>query len=107
MIQMNRYDEDEVILLLDACLQIKNHGQNKRKIIEDLSETMRKRALIRGLAITDSFRSVDSLTGRSSVMECVYDGLQVEAPTRFKKIVELYKNNYPEYSADSTRFERV
>lgn len=97
MIQMTRYDEDEVILLLDACLQIKNHGQNKRKIIEDLSETMRKRALIRGLAITDSFRSVDSLTGRSSVMECVYDGLQVEAPTRFRKIVELYKNNYPEY----------
>jgi hypothetical protein len=91
------FDEDEAILLLDAYLRVMKDGQNRTRALADLSDVLRKRALAKGLAIDDSFRSAAGLSGRLWNMERSYNGSQSQTSSLFDKTVDLYKNNYPEY----------
>jgi hypothetical protein len=91
------FDEDEAILLLDAYLRVTKDGQNRRRALADLSDVLRKRALAKGLAITDSFRNDQGLVGRLRNMEHSFTASRIWTAGLFDKTVEFYKNNCPEH----------
>ena len=55
-----RWDEQEVALLLDAYLRIEA-GSSQKTVAEELSDTLRLRAVNRGFDIDDQFRNVNGM----------------------------------------------
>lgn len=65
-----RWDEQEVALLLDAYLRIEA-GSSQKTVAEELSDTLRLRAVNRGFDIDDQFRNVNGMIMQLSNMQFV------------------------------------
>lgn len=65
-----RWDEQEVALLLDAYLRIEA-GSSQKTAAEELSDTLRLRAVNRGFDIDDQFRNVNGMIMQLSNMQFV------------------------------------
>lgn len=65
-----RWDEQEVALLLDAYLRIEA-GSSQKTVAEELSDTLRLRAVNHGFDIDDQFRNVNGMVMQLSNMQFV------------------------------------
>lgn len=65
-----RWDEQEVAFLLDAYLRIEA-GSSQKTVAEELSDTLRLRAVNRGFDIDDQFRNVNGMIMQLSNMQFV------------------------------------
>lgn len=89
----NKYD---TTLLLHEYLLYTAGKKTRKEAINFVSETMRGKAVEDGKDINDSFRSVKGITSQMSEMEAAYKGVET-APTLFKEIADLCKNDEAAY----------
>ena len=96
------FDKYETAVLINACIRVRNGEILKQKAIEDVSKTLRCRALNKGLHISDSFRSVAGISAQFSVVNLLLDRQHVDenhSPKVFLEVIEIYHSNKPEFDA--------
>lgn len=54
----NKY---KVALLVGACIRITNNGEQKKTILQELSQKFRLKAINEGLVIDDIFRNLNDM----------------------------------------------
>lgn len=102
MSQKFLWDEDEVLILLDALLQVQSGALSRKNAVMLVSKELRTRAIYRGLTIDDIFRNPNGIHLQMSIMECAYTGgkqgmKQHKVPKLFQDVVSLYENDRPSY----------
>lgn len=93
----NRY---EAALLLDGYLQI-SFGENRKEVIEKISNMLRQMAIASGIKIDSIYRNVNGITLQMDRMRMAMTGQIDEGrkPNKvFLDIVSLYKNDRENYS---------
>lgn len=94
------WEQDEALILLDALLRIVNEGYPRKQAVAEVSETLRKRAIDKGIKIDDIFRNINGIDMQLNCMIYVLTdgekGLKCSSKV-FRQAVDLYKNNRTEY----------
>lgn len=94
------WEQDEALILLDALLRVLNEGYPRNQAIEEVSTTLRRRAIAKGIEIDDIFRNTNGIDMQfNSMMYVLTDsekGLKCSSKV-FRQAVDLYKNNRTEY----------
>lgn len=96
------WDDCEAAYLLHELIRVLNNEISRNEAIQLVSNTLRKRALQRGIEIDDVFRNVNGITLQMSVMEYIYTdgkhGLKKPSmPRLFQHVVDLYKSDKNSY----------
>lgn len=90
------WNKFEAVLLLDACLKIKQGNISRKEAISMVSKKLRQNASLAGLEIDDIFRNENGISMQLSLMESLLEqkktGLH-KASKLFQEIVDLYQNN--------------
>ena len=55
------WEQDEALILLDALLRVLNEGYPRNQAIEEVSTTLRRRAIAKGIEIDDIFRNTNGI----------------------------------------------
>lgn len=66
------WDDCEAAYLLYELIRVLNNEISRKEAIQLVSNTLRKRALKRGVLIDDVFRNINGITLQMSVMEYIY-----------------------------------
>lgn len=90
------WDDCEAAYLLFELIRVLNNEIPRNKAIQLVSDTLRRRALQRGLEIDDVFRNTNGITLQMSIMEYIYtegkQGLKKPSmPKLFQNVVDLYR----------------
>ena len=89
------WDKYESAVLLDACLRVERGVISRSSAITYVSNTLRKRAISKGLEIDDIFRNENGISMQFSAMaNCLHHksaGLTISK--LFRETVELYESN--------------
>lgn len=89
------WDKYEAAVLLDACLRVEQGAISRSSAITYVSNTLRKRAVSRGLEIDTVFRNENGISMQFSAMaNCLHHksvGLAISK--LFREIVELYESD--------------
>lgn len=97
-----RWDQYEAVILLDAYVKYVDGLLTRSQAIERVSTLLRKRALLAGEAIDDSFRNEAGISFQLGVMQFVMtDGKKgiSQKSKLFSDTVNLYRSNPGEYAA--------
>lgn len=89
------FDKYEAAILLDGYLQTLN-GKDRKQAVKEVSESLRKMAVNRGLAIDKTYRNFTGIYMQMAVMEYLYTngrlGLKHTSGI-FTKTIDLYRKN--------------
>ena len=66
------WDDCEAAYLLYELIRVLNNEISRKEAIQLVSNTLRKRALKRGVEIDEVFRNINGITLQMSVMEYIY-----------------------------------
>lgn len=94
------WDQYEVALLVDAYIQINQNGENKKVVLQNLSERLRNKAKNEGLEIDDTFRNLNGMMWQIGFVECAFKktGYGKHMPSQlFQRIVDMYQNQKDEF----------
>lgn len=94
------WNQYEAALLLDGYLQI-SFGENRKEVIEKISNRLRQMAIASGMKIDSIYRNVNGITLQMDRMRMAMTGQIDEGrkPNKvFLDIVSLYKNDRENYS---------
>ena len=94
------WNQYEAALLLDGYLQI-SFGENRKEVIEKISNMLRQMAIASGMKIDSIYRNVNGITLQMDRMRMAMTGQIDEGrkPNKvFLDIVSLYKNDRENYS---------
>lgn len=98
--QQPLWDEYEAVILLDALLAVRNGTMLRKDAIEEVSHSLRQRALSMGQDIDDRFRNVAGIGMQMEKMEYAFtngeDGMKFP-PALFNRIAKLYKEDWSRY----------
>lgn len=99
MLKQRPWDKYEAAILLDALLKVNDGAISRKDAILSVSDKLRRRAIILGLEIDDTFRNEAGILFQMHSMESAYLGYTVVKPASklFLDIVELWRNNKPEF----------
>lgn len=89
------WDQYEVALLIDAYIRITQNGENKKTVLQNLSEQLRNKAKNEGLAIDDIFRNLNGMMWQIGFVECAFKktGYGKHLPSQlFQRMVDMYQN---------------
>lgn len=90
------WDEYESALLLSELLRVLNGEISRKDAVKNVSETLRKRAVARGIEIDDVFRNENGIQLQMRAMEFIFtDGASgLEKPSAmFHQTVDLYRTD--------------
>lgn len=94
------WEQDEALILLNALLKVLNEGYPRKQAVEEVSATLRQRAIAKGIEIDDTFRNINGISMRMEEMRYILTngekGLK-HFSKLFVKVIDLYKNNRTEY----------
>lgn len=95
------WDIYEAALLLDTCLKIETKPLNKEFFLKELSDMLRKRALLKGLDVDDVFRNYNGMKRQYSLFIYLLTkgkkGFAGHNSKKFVDIIEIYKNDQNQY----------
>lgn len=94
------WNQYEVALLVDAYIKITQKGENKKVILQNLSEQLRIKAKNEGLAIDDTFRNLNGMMWQIGFVECAFKktGYDKHMPSQlFQRMVDMYQNEKNEF----------
>lgn len=94
------WDQYEVALLVDAYIRITQNGENKKVVLQKLSEQLRNKAKNEGIAIDDTFRNLNGMMWQIGFVECAFKktGYGKHMPSQlFQRIVDMYQNQKDEF----------
>lgn len=94
------WDQFEVALLVDAYIRITEDGENKKEVLQELSNQLREKARKEGLIIDDTFRNLNGMMWQIGFVECAFKktGYGKHMPSKlFQRIVDLYQNQREEF----------
>ena len=99
------WDNCEAAYLLFELIRVLNNEIPRNESIQLISNVLRRRAVLRGIAIDDVFRNINGINLQMSIMEYIYTegkhGLKKPSmPKAFQYVVELYK-------FDKNKFEQL
>lgn len=95
------WDKQETALLMDAYLRVKNKEVSQQEAVKEVSELLRRRAILSGKEIDDVFRNVNGVRIQMKIVgglidDCpsgLYSGTKM-----FNAMVTLYKRNPVEFN---------
>ena len=104
------FDKYEAALLIEAVVRVEKGELLRQKAVEELSVALRRRALDKGIQISESFRSVACIsTQLSLVSQLLYGkvsqslfgryGDSYRRTKTFDKMVDMFHSNRPEFDA--------
>ena len=89
------WDKYEMALLLKYTVAVEEGDISRAKAVSEVSETLRNRAVSKGLIIDEYFRNTNGISMQMSALRncylCVEKGLTISK--LFREIVSLYKND--------------
>ena len=91
----------EAAILLDGYLETIEPQIPKLRIVKRVSGELRQMAINNGMIIDDAYRNVNGISYQIKSMDSAYIGRKVFIPTTklFSEIVEIFRNNRPQYDA--------
>lgn len=94
-----KWDIYEAAILLEGYLGSLTANKPKLHIVKDISTTLRKMAINRGMAIDDIFRNDNGISYQIKSMESAYKGQTIYVPSTklFDEIVSIYRNDNKQY----------
>ena len=96
------WDENETILLIDACERVNEYKESRRNVESELSNLLRKYAIDKGLEIDDIYRNTNGIHMQMLAMENVLysknDSFK-KASKLFHKYADIYKSNRQLYDS--------
>ena len=89
------WDKYETALLIEAFWKIENDKQSRSVVLQELSDSLRKKAVNQGIAIDDTFRN---LNGMQMQLSCIAVTFYPNRPAMHKtaimeEMADLYKKN--------------
>lgn len=93
------WDIYESVILLDACLKVKN-GADRKELEKDVSEKLRKKAIFEGKTIDSIYRNTNGIHWQMDRMLSLLDGNvdSERSPSKcFIEAVNLYNSNKEAY----------
>lgn len=101
MTQQLPWDKYEAAILLDATIKVHQGTIDRKDAIADVSEKLRKRALLSGIEIDDVFRNIAGITFQMYSMESAYFGRTLVKPASklFSEIVNIMNERKEEYDS--------
>lgn len=94
------WDQFEVALLIDAYIRISENGENKKKVLQELSDRLRNKARNEGLEIDDTFRNLNGMMWQIGFIECAFKktGYGKHMPSKlFQRLVDMYQNQKDDF----------
>lgn len=94
------WDKYEVALLVDAYIRITKNGEQKKCVLQELSQKLRLKAINEGLVIDDTFRNLNGMMWQIGFVDCAFKNTGYGRhlpPKMFRSIVDLYKNDNVEF----------
>ena len=108
--QNNNWNRYETALLIDTYISINSGKAKKRVAILTLSERLRKRMLLNGIAINDTYRNVSSILLQMSAIDYLFsegmNGIK-RSNEVFDEVFNLYKTSSTEFNSLVTEAERM
>ncbi len=95
------WDKYEVAILIDGYIKVKA-GENKSKIIENISEVLRNLAINRGIEIDESYRNFNGIFMQMEGIRSLFGDSNCKmnhVSKLFNEMVELYNNDSNAFSA--------
>ena len=94
------FDKYEAALLIEAVVRVENGDLLRQKAVEELSAALRRRALDKGIQISESFRSVVGISSQFSLVSQMLYGKGVDDYRRtkmFDKMIDMFRSNRAEF----------
>lgn len=100
MVTQPKWNRHESALLLEGCLKVE-HGEDRKKIVKELSKTLRKMGEIAGCSIDEIFRNENGIAWQMKRMDIALSGKvsDVKPNKVFLEVASLYKRNVEEFYA--------
>lgn len=90
------WDKQETAILIDAYLRVKNKEVSRQDAVKEVSDFLRRRAILSGIKIDEIFRNTNGISMQMKIIS----GLMGDHPSglhsstkMFTDMVTLYKNN--------------
>ncbi|SDJ32302.1 hypothetical protein SAMN04487760_10562 [Lachnospiraceae bacterium G41] len=99
MVKQRPWDKYEAAILLDAYLRVRDGELNRKEAISLVSDKLRRRAIILGFDIDETYRNEAGILFQMHSMESAYMGYTVLKPASklFLDVVEIWKNDKAEF----------
>lgn len=94
------WDQFEVALLINAYIRISENGENKNKVLQEVSERLRNKARNEGIEIDDTFRNLNGMMWQIGFIECAFKktGYGKREPSKmFQQMVDMYQNRKEDF----------
>lgn len=94
-----RWDEQETALLIDAYLRVKNKELSWQEAVKEVSELLRRRAVLAGLTVDETFRSESGIGVQMRYIQIIMENRSGGklAPLIFWEMAELYRTSKTEF----------
>ena len=89
-----RWTLQEAAVLLDAYLKVQEHPEQRKALVQQVSDQLRQMAVNQGLQISDTYRNYDGIFLRMYSMETAWigkDANHFSSTKTFTEIVRLYR----------------
>lgn len=94
------WDKQETALLIDAYLRVKNKELSQQEAVKEISELLRRRAILSGMEIDDVFRNTNGIAMQMKIIGGLVDDhpSSLHSATKmFNEMVALYKSTPAEF----------
>lgn len=96
-----RWDEYEAALLVDAYWRIEKMPSQKARILQELSEALRRRAIRKGMEIDSIFRNYNGMKMQYGLLQYLVTegekGLSGHVSKVIAEIEAIYEKDYPHF----------
>lgn len=99
-IKQPKWDIYEAVILLEGFLSALKGNTPRNSVVKQVSSTLRKMAMNRGLVVDDVFRNVNGISYQIKSMESAYQGHTIYIPSTklFDEVVALHRNDRIKYA---------
>ena len=94
-----KWDQHETALLIDTFWKIEANPTDKKKLIEELSRKLRRKAVLAGIEIDDVYRNENGIAMQLSPIGHAFfpDRPTLTSSAMFERMVKLYKEERSEF----------
>lgn len=94
------WDKYETALLIEAFWKIEDNGDSRTKILTELSNTLRQKAINQGQEIDDKFRNYNGMAIQLANISASFfpERASMHKTAIFEEIANLFKNNRTEFN---------
>ena len=99
-----KWNEYEAAILLDAYLKVREHPEQRRKLVQQVSDQLRQMAINQGMQISDTYRNYVGIDRQMSSIETTWTG---EKPSGHATATKLFTEIVTIYRSDQSKFMKI